>query len=93
MDLVTGWNSFWSALSGGSASLNIILAALGAAIVVFAVISWVISKRRGGGVSGFPWMMVILGVIFAAPTLAIPVVLGILQIIINVVLKIANAFI
>lgn len=94
MDLVSGWNSLWAAISGGNPKLNTVLAAIGAGIIVFALIKWFIDKRRGGGVSqGLPWAYLGLGGIFAAPTLIIPIALGIIALILNVVVGLIGAFV
>lgn len=87
MDLVAGWNNLWGAVSGGG-KLGVILAAVGVAIIVFAVLSWLWKKRNGGGggMSGFPWMMILLGAILAGPSVVIPLILMIAQVIINIVI-------
>ncbi|MHA3724252.1 hypothetical protein ACXR2T_10270 [Leucobacter sp. HY1910] len=94
MDLLSGWNSLWGAIGGGG--LTVALTVVGAALIVFSIVAWVIKKRGGGGgsaMAGFPWWPVIGGAILCGPVVTIPLVLGILQAVINIGIALFTMFV
>ena len=61
------------------------VAVVGVIIVLAAVFGFLWQKRRAGGgagISGFPWIAVILGGALAGPTIVVPALLAILQVLI-----------
>lgn len=90
VDFVGPWNNFLSSISGIDGVLTVV-AVFGVIIVVVSLISWIWKKRRGGGAGGFPVMAVGLGALLAAPKAVIPVVLLILQWIVNICIGFVEA--
>lgn len=91
--LVEGWNKLWSLLGPHSGAIGTVLAVIGVAVLVFSIIGWVWQRRKGSvSVGGFPWMAVIVGAILAGPTVTLPILLGIGDILINLVSSIINWF-
>lgn len=80
LNLVTAWNTLWTQLTSWAPGIGTFLAVLGILIVVAFLIKWGWSKRRGGGAGGFPTMAVVIGLILAGPTIVVPVVLSIVQV-------------
>lgn len=89
MDLVGGWNQLWSAITGGG-NIGVVLAIIGVAMIVVSIVMWIIKKRGGGSgggaMGGFPWLPVVGGAILAGPTLTIPLILSIVQAIMQIVI-------
>jgi len=90
LDWVGGWNRLISAFPSGVLTA---LSVIGVAILVIAIIAWLWQRRKGGGggMSGFPWIAVILAAALAGPQLVIPALIGVLQFIINFVIAIVNS--
>ena len=87
LNLVTAWNTLWAQLTSWAPGLGTILAVVGMIIIAVSVGKWFWDKRRGSGGGGFPTMAVILGLLLAGPTVVIPVVLAIVQVLFSVVVS------
>lgn len=92
VDFVTGWNSLWALAPAG---LGVALATVGAAVLVWFVGSWAWQKRKGGGggMSGFPWMAVLIGALLAGPAVVFPAILGLLSALVNMFIAIVTFFV
>lgn len=87
VDLVSGWSSVWSSVTSAVGSkLTNLMTAVGVIIVVFALGKWLWERRRGGGGShsGLIYSMAVGGLL-AAPEVIIPVLLTIIDYVINAV--------
>ena len=82
MDLVGPWNRLVGIMPP---TLLNILAVVGILLIVIGLGKWFWDRRRGGGAQGFPWMMLILGGVLAGPRVFVPVILMLVQAIINVI--------
>ena len=91
IDLVSGFNTLWNNLPN-SGPIGIILAAVGALIIVLTVLPWLWQRRKGGasGLGGFPWMAVVIAALLAGPKVVFPVLLGVLGLVINVFIGALN---
>jgi hypothetical protein len=88
LNLVTAWNTLWQQLTSWAPGLGSFLAVVGLGIVVVFLFKWAWSKRRGGGAGGFPWMAVIIGLVLAGPTVVVPLVLAVIQVIFAIAVNI-----
>lgn len=89
LNLVTSWNTLWAQLTQWAPGLGTFLSVVGLAIVLISIGKWLWDKRRGGG-GTFPTMAVVLGLVLAGPTVVIPVLLSIVQVLFGVVVNIIN---
>ena len=91
--MVEGWNQFWGAIDSRG-GIGLTLAIIGGVIAVIAIIAWLFKGRRGGGISmsNFPWMLVMIAAICAAPKVVIPALLTILQAIVNIIVYLFQQF-
>ncbi|MBN9214135.1 MAG: hypothetical protein J0J04_04840 [Microbacterium sp.] len=88
LNLVTAWNTLWTQLTAWAPGLGTFLAVVGMLVIVIFVGKWGWDKRRNsGGAGGFPVMAVIFGLLLAGPTIVIPVVLSILQVLFAIVVS------
>lgn len=81
------WSTVWSALTSGWPGLTTAMSVIGVVLVVVAVISWAWARRKGGNMSQGSDKIVgalIIGGLLSAPGLLIPLVLQILDWIINI---------
>ena len=77
-DFTTGWNTLWGAVESAVPNLGTIMAVIGVAIIVLAIISYSWQKRRGGNFgqnTGALWGAIIFGVVMCAPSVVIPLLL------------------
>ncbi len=90
INLAAGWATVWNPIKAALGPLSALLTAVGVLVVVAALVKWIWDKRRGGGGGGTSaiWWAVGVGVLFAAPDLVIPLLLGILDAIANAVVGI-----
>lgn len=94
INLSGGWATLWSALNIPP-GLTVVLTVVGVIIVVFAIIKWIIDRKRMGnsnmGQSSTPlmWAM-IAGAALAAPNIIIPIALTFLDWIINGLVSLWN---
>ena len=92
LNLVNAWNTLWSQLTSWAPGLGTFLAVIGLLVVVAAVGKWLWDKRRGNGSGGFPTMALIFGLLLAGPTIVVPVVLSILQVLFAIVVSMIVCF-
>ena len=87
INLVSGWNTLWNAINGALGSLATLLTAVGAAMVVIAIVGWIWERRRGGGGQGHQKLLwtLIIGAVLASPDLLIPFFLTVADFIINAI--------
>ena len=87
INLVSGWNTLWNAINGALGSLATLLTAIGAAMIVIAILGWVWERRRGGGGQGHQKLLwtLIIGAVLASPDLLIPFFLTVADFIINAI--------
>lgn len=92
INLAGGWDKFWNAVTGGFPTLTVVLTTVGVILVVWALTKWAWDRRRGGGGNAQPlWGALIIGGIFAAPGVLMPLALKALDFVANSVLKIVQA--
>ncbi|GEL48044.1 hypothetical protein CHO01_31600 [Cellulomonas hominis] len=87
VNLVGAWTTFWNAINQGSFSrLMTIITVLGVCAVVFAGLGFLWRKRRnnGGDAKGLWWSLG-LGAAASAPNFLIPIVLTVLDLVINII--------
>ena len=95
VNLAAGWNTLWGAISsviGGQ--ITLILTIIGVVMVIAAVGTWIFQRRRGGGVTqglGAILWTLIAGALLAAPQVVIPLILTILDLVINGLIAIFQA--
>lgn len=93
VNLRGSWLKFWQAVTGGYDGLINMMAIIGVALVVFALIKWAWDRRRGGsmGQGAQPlWGALIPGAILAAPNVILPILLQILDWLANIVLSLVQ---
>lgn len=87
-NLSGAWDRFWGIVTGSSGvdTLFTILAIAGMLLIVGAVVKFLWEKRRGGGGNSqaMVWS-IIAGGVLAGPSLLIPLVLRIVDFVINLV--------
>lgn len=88
LNLSGAWQAFWNGISGGLGNLPMALAIIGMLIIVGGLIKFFWDKRRGGGgnTSQLVWTSVI-GSLLAAPNLILPILLGIVDLVVNMLVK------
>lgn len=84
VSLKAGWTTLWGSVSSAAPGLTSMLTVIGVALVLIAVIGWIWQRRRGGGgqSSGMIWTLVV-GAVLSAPAVVIPILLTIVDWIIN----------
>lgn len=87
LNLVTAWNTLWTQLTSWAPGLGTFLAVVGLLVIVLAVGKWAWDKRRGNGGGSFPTMALIFGLLLAGPTIVVPVVLSILQLLFAIIVS------
>ncbi|MFE6966706.1 hypothetical protein ACFVAJ_16480 [Agromyces sp. NPDC057679] len=90
VDLTGAWSTFWSTVSSAfSGPLKVVLIVVGVGLIAFSILKFIWDKRRGGGARQSPiWWTLAIGGLLIAPDVLIPVVLSILEWVINLALKI-----
>ena len=93
VDLAGGWATVWGTFSATYGSLTTLLTVVGVLLVIFALAKWWWERKRGGG-RGSKEVMVTLGlaIILLAPQGIIPVVLKIIDLILNFLINMAAKF-
>lgn len=81
------WRTFWSSISGSLGKLPTLLAVIGMLLVVAAVLTYLWERRRGGGGGGHSKILwtILVGAVFAAPSVVIPAILTIVDFIANAI--------
>jgi hypothetical protein len=92
IDLVGAWSTFWSTVSGAiSGPVKTTLVVVGIGLILFTVVKFLWDKRRGnGGRHGPIWWTLIFGAVLISPDVLLPLILGILQWVINLALKVVT---
>lgn len=92
LDLSGAWSKFWNGIAGGLGNLPIALAIIGMLIIVGGLVKFFWDKRRGGGgnSSQLVWTSVV-GSLLAAPNLILPLLLGIIDLLVNMFVKLVQS--
>ena len=92
VNLVTGWNTVWSAVQTALGPLSTLLTAIGAVMVVGGILKWIWDRRRGGGGQGHAALFwtILIGAILASPELLIPFFLTVADFIINAIVNLTS---
>lgn len=87
--LKDGWNAVWAAVTAGAPGLSTLLLSVGVVLMVIALGKWLWDKRKGGGgnSSALLWTAVV-GAALAGPEVIFPIMLGIVDWLINTVVGI-----
>lgn len=89
IDLSGAWDDLWNALTAGTGfeSVTKLMAVIGVALVVFAVVKWAWAKGtgRGGGGGNNVAGALLVGALLAAPDVLLPIVLQIFDVVANAV--------
>lgn len=91
--LQSGWNDLWSSATEGAPGLGRIMMYAGVALIVISLVKWGWQSRGGQGMgkASKPVMgMLLIASILVAPTLVIPLLLGILDWIIAIIVNVAG---
>lgn len=90
VSLKNGWNGVWTAVTTGFPGITTLLTVIGVVLVVGALLKWAWDRRRGGGMGQGAqplWGALIPGAILCAPALLFPMLLGILEWVINIAIQ------
>ncbi|MCC3299798.1 hypothetical protein [Arthrobacter caoxuetaonis] len=90
IDLGRGWDAAWASLTDGYPGLGSTLAFVGVAVVVLSLMQWAWAARRGraqGQAAKPVWGALIIGSLLTAPTVIVPLLLGVLSTLINIVIS------
>jgi len=92
VDFTSGWNTLWSAVTGGDNRFTVAMAAIGVGIIVFFVAKFLWDRKRGGGAGGMGTLLVplIIGAALAGPAVVIPAILKIAEIVVNTLVSFFN---
>lgn len=76
VNLQGGWAKVWNSISSAVPGLTGLMTSIGVILVAYAIGKWIWDKRKGGGgnSSGVFWTIVV-GALFAAPAVVIPILL------------------
>ena len=95
INLTAGWTKLWGAISGViGGQISTLLTIAGVILVLFAICKYFFDKRRGGSASqglGTVMWTLVCGAILSAPQVIIPLVLTLLDFVINTVVAIVNS--
>lgn len=94
IDLAGNWDKLWNSLvSGGGATFTTGLGMIGVAVVLTVLLIAVINKMRGkgSGLGGMTWALII-GAICSAPTVVVPLILKLIDLIINLAIALIGNF-
>lgn len=92
LDLSGAWSAFWRGISSGLGNLPMALAIIGMLIIVGGLVKFFWDKRRGGGgnTSQLAWTSIV-GSLLAAPNLILPLLLGIIDLVVNMIVKLVKS--
>ena len=90
VNLVGAWNTFWATVGGViSGPVQTTVTVIGVGLILFTIVKYLWDKRRGNGGKTAPiWWTLVFGGVLIAPQVLIPLLLGILQWVINLALKV-----
>lgn len=90
-DFEAGWTKLWSTITAGVPNLAVVLAAVGALLIVVGVLGYLWKRRKGGqasqGIDALLWVA-ILGAVLCGPAIFIPIILKILELVVGLVMAI-----
>ncbi len=91
VDLNSGWDSVWGAFKAGAPGISTAMTVIGVVLVVFSILKWAWDRRRnqGGNHSNLLWTLV-PGAVLVAPDLLFPLILTLLDWIINIAVQLIN---
>lgn len=92
VDFAGSWSTFWSTVTSavGGSGLTTLLTIIGVGFAVWALVQYLLEKRRGGGdTKGLTWKIVIAAAC-CAPTVVFPILLTIVDWAANIVINIWN---
>ncbi|MCU6481953.1 hypothetical protein [Arthrobacter sp. A2-55] len=90
IDLQAGWNDLWTSVTTGYPGIGHTMAIIGVGIAVLSLLKWSWNARhgRGHGAAARPVLGgLIIGAILAAPAVVIPLLLGVLSVVANIVVS------
>lgn len=92
VDLSGAWSGLWSKVTGaaGIGDLVIFMTWVGVGLVVFAIVKWAWTRRRGGASSGSVGWPLLVGAALAAPNAVIPALLWLVDLLANAFVNIAG---
>lgn len=95
IDISSQWSTLWGAVTSGAPQLAGILSAVGALLVIAALVMWVVKRRtqRGLGDMTAVWGSLILGSVLLAPAVVIPLILNLIDIIVNIVVSLGTSIV
>jgi len=82
IDLASSWSSLWGKISGPLGPFLSLFALVGAAMVVFGIVKWVLDMRKGGGgIASHKKLIftILVGAILAGPDIVMPIFLTIVD--------------
>lgn len=91
--LQNGWAELWASATEGAPGLSRIMIYAGVALIVVSLFKWGWQSRGGQGMgrASKPVMgMLVIATILVAPTMVIPLLLGILDWIISIIVNVAG---
>lgn len=91
VDFVSQWNTVWSAVNSALGPVSNLMSIAGTILVVFAAGKWLWERRKGGANHGHLIWTLVVGALLLAPNIIVPVVLTILDAVINAVLGIGTS--
>lgn len=92
VDLSAVWKTFWNAVTEeAGANFSVVLSVVGLIIVIFTLLGYVWKRWRNQGAQmGQMWLAILLGGLFAAPAILIPLLLFLVDLIANVAINLWN---
>lgn len=84
------WSGLWSRITAASGmdKLTTLLTFIGVGMMVYAIATWMYSRRKGGATAGKLGWPLVAGAILMAPNVIFPVVLWIVDAAVNIVVSI-----
>jgi len=82
INLAANWSSFWGKISGPLGPFLNLFALVGAILIAFGIVKWILDMRKGGGGMASHKKLIftiLIGAILAGPDIVIPVFLTIID--------------
>lgn len=95
VNLAGGWKVFWDKVQGQLGGITTLLTVIGALLVVMALVMWLMERRRSGsagmgqGAQKVMWAGIV-GAVLAAPGFILPIMLGIIDLVINSIMSVMS---
>jgi hypothetical protein len=95
IDIASQWGTLWAAVTSGAPGITNILMAVGALLVIGSLVMWAIKRRtqRGLGDMTAVWGSLLIGALLLAPSVVIPIVLKLIDIIANIVVSLGASIV